>query len=111
MVEPGLSLFSATRPLERIAHHATNIAEDVVYIVAAASTAGRGLSVLASCSRSRKGKRAWYSSARGCSPGAAASFAYGINSIGQIVGSYTIRTSPTTAATHGFLLSNGTYTS
>src|SRR5262249_15380508 len=29
MVEPGLSLFSATRHLERIADHATNIAEDV----------------------------------------------------------------------------------
>jgi phosphate transport system protein len=33
MVEPGLSLFSATRHLERIADHATNIAEDVVYLV------------------------------------------------------------------------------
>jgi phosphate transport system protein len=33
MVEPGLSLFSATRHLERIADHATNIAEDVIYIV------------------------------------------------------------------------------
>jgi phosphate transport system protein len=32
MVEPGLSLFSATRHLERIADHATNIAEDVVYM-------------------------------------------------------------------------------
>jgi phosphate transport system protein len=32
MVEPGLSLFSATRHLERIADHATNIAEDVVYL-------------------------------------------------------------------------------
>jgi phosphate transport system protein len=32
-VEPGLSLFSATRHLERIADHATNIAEDVVYLV------------------------------------------------------------------------------
>ena len=30
---PGLSLFSATRHLERIADHATNIAEDVVYLV------------------------------------------------------------------------------
>src|SRR5262249_51791926 len=33
MVEPGLSLFSATRHLERVADHATNIAEDVVYLV------------------------------------------------------------------------------
>src|SRR5205823_9353989 len=33
MVEPGLSFFSATRHLERIADHATNIAEDVVYVV------------------------------------------------------------------------------
>jgi phosphate transport system protein len=32
MVLPGLSLFSATRHLERIADHATNIAEDVVYL-------------------------------------------------------------------------------
>ena len=33
MVEPGLSLFAATRHLERIADHATNIAEDIVYLV------------------------------------------------------------------------------
>jgi phosphate transport system protein len=33
LVEPGLSLFSATRHLERIADHATNVAEDVVYLV------------------------------------------------------------------------------
>jgi phosphate transport system protein len=32
-VEPGLQLFSAARHLERIADHATNIAEDVVYLV------------------------------------------------------------------------------
>jgi phosphate transport system protein len=32
-VEPGLSLFSAVRHLERIADHATNIAEDAVYLV------------------------------------------------------------------------------
>lgn len=32
-VEPGVSLFSAVRHLERIADHATNIAEDVVYLV------------------------------------------------------------------------------
>ena len=31
-VEQGLSLFSATRHVERIADHATNIAEDVVYL-------------------------------------------------------------------------------
>jgi phosphate transport system protein len=33
LIERGLSLFSATRHLERIADHATNIAEDVVYLV------------------------------------------------------------------------------
>jgi phosphate transport system protein len=33
LIEPGLSLFSATRHLERIADHATNIAEDVIYLV------------------------------------------------------------------------------
>jgi phosphate transport system protein len=33
MVAPGLSLFSATRHLERIADHATNIAEEVIYLV------------------------------------------------------------------------------
>jgi phosphate transport system protein len=32
-IEQGLSLFSAIRHLERIADHATNIAEDVVYLV------------------------------------------------------------------------------
>jgi phosphate transport system protein len=32
-IEAGLSLFSAVRHLERIADHATNIAEDVVYLV------------------------------------------------------------------------------
>ena len=32
-VEAALSLFSATRHLERIADHATNIAEDVIYLV------------------------------------------------------------------------------
>lgn len=32
-VAPGLSLFSATRHLERIADHATNIAEEVIYLV------------------------------------------------------------------------------
>jgi len=29
----GLSMFSAVRHIERIADHATNIAEDVVYLV------------------------------------------------------------------------------
>lgn len=33
LIEAGLSLFSATRHLERIADHATNIAEDVIYLV------------------------------------------------------------------------------
>jgi phosphate transport system protein len=33
LVEQALSLFSVTRYLERIADHATNIAEDVVYLV------------------------------------------------------------------------------
>jgi phosphate transport system protein len=32
-VQPALSLFSAVRHLERIADHATNIAEDVIYLV------------------------------------------------------------------------------
>jgi phosphate transport system protein len=33
LIDPGLSLFSAVRHLERIADHATNIAEDVIYLV------------------------------------------------------------------------------
>jgi phosphate transport system protein len=33
LVEAGVSLFSATRHLEGIADHATNIAEDVIYLV------------------------------------------------------------------------------
>jgi phosphate transport system protein len=32
LIEPALSLFSATRHLERIADYATNIAEDVIYV-------------------------------------------------------------------------------
>lgn len=33
LVEPALQLFSATRHIERVADHATNIAEDVVFMV------------------------------------------------------------------------------
>jgi phosphate transport system protein len=33
MIDAGLSMFSAVRHLERIADHATNIAEDVIYLV------------------------------------------------------------------------------
>ena len=33
LVEPALHLFSASRHVERIADHATNIAEDVIYLV------------------------------------------------------------------------------
>jgi phosphate transport system protein len=33
LINPGLSLFSVIRHLERIADHATNIAEDVIYLV------------------------------------------------------------------------------
>ena len=33
LVEPGMHVFSASKCLERIADHATNIAEDVVYMV------------------------------------------------------------------------------
>ncbi len=32
-IEAALSLFSASRHIERIADHATNIAEDVIYLV------------------------------------------------------------------------------
>src|SRR4051812_15783525 len=32
LIEAGLSMFSATRHLERIADHATNVAEDVIYL-------------------------------------------------------------------------------
>jgi phosphate transport system protein len=33
VIDPALSLFSAVRHLERIADHATNIAEDVIYLI------------------------------------------------------------------------------
>ena len=33
LIEPGLHLFSVIRHVERVADHATNIAEDVVYLV------------------------------------------------------------------------------
>ena len=33
LVEPALQLFSASRHVERIADHATDIAEEVVYLV------------------------------------------------------------------------------
>jgi phosphate transport system protein len=33
LVEPALQMFSASRHVERVADHATNIAEDVVYLV------------------------------------------------------------------------------
>lgn len=33
LIEPSIHLFSASRQIERIADHATNIAEDVVYLV------------------------------------------------------------------------------
>lgn len=33
LVEPAIHLFSASRQIERIADHATNIAEDVIYLV------------------------------------------------------------------------------
>lgn len=32
-IEPGMNLFSASRHIERVADHATNIAEDVIYLV------------------------------------------------------------------------------
>jgi phosphate transport system protein len=46
LVEPGLSFFSATRHLERIADHATNIAEDVIYLVEGAIVRHRPAAVL-----------------------------------------------------------------
>jgi phosphate transport system protein len=33
LIEPAMNLFSASRHIERIADHATNIAEDVIYLV------------------------------------------------------------------------------
>jgi phosphate transport system protein len=33
LIEPLMHLFSASRHIERVADHATNIAEDVVYLV------------------------------------------------------------------------------
>jgi len=33
LIEPSIHLFSASRQIERIADHATNIAEDVIYLV------------------------------------------------------------------------------
>jgi phosphate transport system protein len=33
LIEPAMHLFSASRQIERVADHATNIAEDVVYLV------------------------------------------------------------------------------
>jgi phosphate transport system protein len=32
-IDPGLTLFTVVRHLERIADHATNIAEDVIYLI------------------------------------------------------------------------------
>jgi phosphate transport system protein len=42
LIVPGLSLFSATRHLERIADHATNIAEDVIYLISGEIVRHRG---------------------------------------------------------------------
>lgn len=44
LIKPGLSLFSATRHLERIADHATNIAEDVIYLISGEIVRHRGVS-------------------------------------------------------------------
>jgi phosphate transport system protein len=42
MVEPALHFFSAARQVERIADHATNIAEDVIYLVEGENARHRG---------------------------------------------------------------------
>lgn len=42
MFDPALQLFSASRHIERIADHATNIAEDIVYLVEGEITRHRG---------------------------------------------------------------------
>ena len=48
LVSPGLQFILATRHLERIADHATNIAEDIIYWVRGLDVRhGRGLTVLA----------------------------------------------------------------
>ena len=47
LVSPGLQFILATRHLERIADHATNIAEDIIFWVRGLDVRhGRGLSVL-----------------------------------------------------------------
>ena len=47
LVSPGLQFILATRHLERIADHATNIAEDIIYWVRGLDVRhGRGLAVL-----------------------------------------------------------------
>jgi phosphate transport system protein len=65
LIEPALSLFSAARHLERIADHATNIAEDVIYVV-------EGEIVATTPKRSGwRGKNLWATSRRAVSAGAA----------------------------------------
>lgn len=44
LIEPALHLFSASRHIERVADHATNIAEDVVYLVEGEIVRHRGQS-------------------------------------------------------------------
>jgi phosphate transport system protein len=46
-VEPGVALFSVIRHVERIADHATNIAEDVIFLVDGAIVRHRHQEVLA----------------------------------------------------------------
>jgi len=55
MTEAGLSLFSATRHLERIADHATNIAEDAVYLVEGEIVRHRQAAVTAELNRAGGG--------------------------------------------------------